>query len=144
MEVYYTKLLSTPVVSTDLSTNMTEGIGYVSSHLPAINTTSTAAGRPVRGTTPLHLATQTTLLRPASSSSSQDAKHQDLLLRLPLLESRGQQDGSLPWKCKLALSTVVYIKYVANELLDEDRFTDIFNISLIIQRLCVQILHDRY
>ena len=83
MEVYYTKLLSTPVVSTDLSTNMTEGIGYVStvsSHLPAINTTSTAAGRPGRGTTPLHLATQTTLLRPESSSSSQDAKHQDLLL----------------------------------------------------------------
>ena len=115
MEVYYTKLLSTPVVSTDLSTSMTEGIGYVSSHLPAINTTSTAAGRPGRGTTPLHLATQTTLLRPASSSSSQDAKHQDLLLRLPLLESRGQQDGSLPWKCKLALSSVVYIKYVATE-----------------------------
>ena len=27
---------------------------------------------------------------------------------------------------------------------DVDRFTDIFNISLIIQRLCVQILHDRY
>ena len=29
-------------------------------------------------------------------------------------------------------------------ILDEDRFTDISNISLIIQRLCVQILHRRY
>ena len=28
-------------------------------------------------------------------------------------------------------------------LVDDDRFTDIFNISLIIQRLCVQILHRR-
>ena len=100
---------------------------YPATSLPAINTTSTAAGRPVRGTTPLHLATQTTLLRPASSSSSsQDAKHQDLLLRLPLLESRGQQDGSLPRKCKLAvLSAVVYIKYVATEVL-------LFFLSIII------------